>query len=145
ADKSRATILTPDMVVPGMHLNAVGGDCPGKTELDARILQRATVVVEFEPQTRIEGELQQLPVDFPVIELWKILQGRAGGRTRADEITVFDSVGFALEDLSALRYLHQRASAMDIGRQLEIVPRLLDPKDLYGYALGKAASPAIAH
>lgn len=145
ADKSRATILTPDMIVAGMHLNAVGGDCPGKTELDARILQQATVVVEFEPQTRIEGELQQLPADFPVVELWQILQGLENGRSRADEITVFDSVGFALEDLSALRYLHQRASAMDIGRQLEIVPRLLDPKDLYGYALGEAASPAIAH
>ena len=101
--------------------------------------------MEFEPQTRIEGELQQLPADFPVIELWQILQGLESGRTQANEITVFDSVGFALEDLSALRYLHQRASAMDIGRQLEIVPRLLDPKDLYGYAMGQAASLAIAH
>jgi ornithine cyclodeaminase len=145
ADKSRATILSDDMIVPGMHINAVGGDCPGKTELDARILQRATVVVEFEPQTRIEGELQQMRADFPVVELWKVLKGLASGRTDAREITVFDSVGFALEDLSALRYLQQRASAMNIGRALEIVPRLHDPKDLYGCALGVAPSLAIAH
>ena len=45
-----------------MHLNAVGGDCPGKTELHADILRRpdARIVVEFEPQARIEGEIQQL-------------------------------------------------------------------------------------
>lgn len=144
ADKSRATILTEDMIVPGMHLNAVGGDCPGKTELDARILAKAKVVVEFEPQTRIEGELQQMPADFPVVELWQVLQGLERGRTDAREITVFDSVGFALEDLSALRYLHQQAGRMDIGRPLEIVPRLHDPKDLYGHALGTAPSLAIA-
>lgn len=143
ADKSRATILTDDMIAPGMHLNAVGGDCPGKTELDARILERATVVVEFEPQTRVEGELQQMRADFRVVELWQVLQGLQSGRTDAREITVFDSVGFALEDFSALRYLHQRASAMNIGRQLEIVPRLHDPKDLYGHAMGTAPSLAI--
>ncbi|WP_159916856.1 ornithine cyclodeaminase [Pantoea sp. 18069] len=140
ADKSRATILSADMIVPGMHLNAVGGDCPGKTELDPRILQQATVVVEFEPQTRIEGELQQMPADFRVLELWKVLQGLESGRSHAREITVFDSVGFALEDLSALRYLHQRASSMHIGRPLEIVPRLHDPKDLFGCAVGTAPS-----
>jgi ornithine cyclodeaminase len=105
ADKRNATILTPSMVAPGMHLNAVGGDCPGKTELHADILRRhdARVVVEFEPQSRIEGEIQQLPADFPVTELSEVLAGRAPGRLSASELTVFDSVGFALEDFSALR------------------------------------------
>ena len=62
ADKRNAIILTPDMIEPGMHLNAVGGDCPGKTELHADILRSrdARIVVEFEPQARIEGEIQQL-------------------------------------------------------------------------------------
>ena len=57
ADKCNALILTPDMIRPGMHLNAVGGDCPGKTELHADILRRQDlrIVVEFEPQARIEG------------------------------------------------------------------------------------------
>jgi ornithine cyclodeaminase len=57
ADKSCATIITPDMIEPGMHLNAVGGDCPGKTELHEAVLRAATVFVEFEPQTRIEGDI----------------------------------------------------------------------------------------
>ena len=55
ADKTNATILTPEMIEPGMHINAVGGDCPGKTELHRDILARASVFVEFEPQSRIEG------------------------------------------------------------------------------------------
>jgi ornithine cyclodeaminase len=55
-----------EMLEPGMHLNAVGGDCPGKTELHADILRRPTrVVVEFEPQSRIEGEIQQMPPTSP--------------------------------------------------------------------------------
>lgn len=134
ADKRNATILTPAMIVPGMHLNAVGGDCPGKTELHADILRRADarVVVEFEPQTRIEGEIQQLPADFPVTELTEVLAGRAPGRAAADEVTIFDSVGFALEDFASLRYLmriHQEQRGA--GRQIDLVPDLEDPKDLF--------------
>jgi len=61
ADKQNATILTDNMVGAGIHINAVGGDCPGKTELHADILRRAAIFVEYPPQTRIEGEIQQLP------------------------------------------------------------------------------------
>lgn len=135
ADKSRATILTPAMVQPGMHLNAVGGDCPGKTELHPDVLRGARVVVEYEPQSRVEGEIQQLPADHPVTELWRVLRGDAPGRTRADEVTVFDSVGFALEDYSALRYLYQQAQARGLGVDVELVPTD-DPKDLLGRTRG---------
>jgi ornithine cyclodeaminase len=135
ADKRNATILTPPMIVPGMHLNAVGGDCPGKTELHAGILLRpdARVVVEFEPQSRIEGEIQQLPAAFPVTELTAVLAGRAPGRASDGEVTIFDSVGFALEDFSALRYLmriHQEERGGE--RQIDLLPDLEDPKDLFG-------------
>src|SRR3546814_2738430 len=61
ADKAYATILTDNMVGAGIHINAIGGDCPGKTELHRDILARAATFVEFEPQTRIEGEIQQMP------------------------------------------------------------------------------------
>jgi ornithine cyclodeaminase len=134
ADKRNAVILTPEMIGPGMHLNAVGGDCPGKTELHADILRRADarVVVEFEPQSRIEGEIQQLPRDFPVIELFEVVTGRAAGRADDAEVTLFDSVGFALEDFSALRYLHrldrQRRGARS---SIDLIPQLEDPKDLF--------------
>ena len=146
ADKCNATILTPEMIEPGMHLNAIGGDCPGKTELHADILLRpdARVVVEYEPQSRIEGEIQQLDASFPVTELAEVVSGRATGRANEREVTVFDSVGFALEDFSSLRYLHQllRAEAGDRAG-IDLVPELRDPKDLYS-VLGRRQARATA-
>ncbi|MFN3376938.1 MAG: ornithine cyclodeaminase [Burkholderiaceae bacterium] len=132
ADKAHATILTADMLAPGMHINAVGGDCPGKTELDAAVLQAAKVFVEYTPQTRIEGDIQQMPADFAVTELWEVLAGHAPGRDHAAQITVFDSVGFALEDYSALRYLYEAALQSHIGERLALIPQLGDPKNLFG-------------
>jgi len=132
ADKSRATILTPDMVEPGMHINAVGGDCPGKTELHRGVLEAAAVFVEFEPQTRIEGDLQQMPADFSVTEFWRVLTGQRPGRTHAEQVTVFDSVGFALEDYAALAFMGETAAELGIGAPIELVPLAADPKDLFG-------------
>lgn len=140
ADKTNATILTPDMLEPGMHVNGVGGDCPGKTELHPGVLQRSRVFVEFEPQTRIEGDLQHLPADFAVTEFWRVLTGLADGRRDATETTVFDSVGFALEDYSALRLLRDCARELGLGVDAGIIPALDDPKDLYGHLVG--APPA---
>jgi len=142
ADKTLATILTPEMIEPGMHINAVGGDCPGKTELHADVLRRARVIVEYEPQTRIEGDIQQLPADFPVTELWRVLAGLAAGREHVDQVTVFDSVGFALEDYSALRYVHELALERGIGEDLALVPPGANPKDLFGQIDAPAASAA---
>lgn len=138
ADKTNATILTPEMLEPGMHINGVGGDCPGKTELHPDVLNRASVFVEFEPQTRIEGDLQQMPAEFGVTELWRVLLGEAEGRRSASEITVFDSVGFALEDYSALRLLRDRAAEFGLGQQVPLIPALSDPKDLYGHLVNGA-------
>ena len=132
ADKLLATIITPDMVAPGTHFNAVGGDCPGKTELDPAVLQAASVFVEYAPQTRIEGDIQRLPADFGVTELWEVLTGKAPGRTHAAQVTVFDSVGFALEDFSALRFMHAAATKLALGERLALIPQLDDPKNLWG-------------
>ncbi|WP_377161222.1 ornithine cyclodeaminase [Roseateles sp. UC29_93] len=132
ADKRNATIVTPDMIEPGMHVNGVGGDCPGKTELHRDVLARANVFVEYEPQSRIEGDVQQMPADFAVTEFWRVLRGEAAGRRSADEVTVFDSVGFALEDFATLRWLGDRAEALGLGRELALVPEMDDPKDLFG-------------
>ncbi|MFD2643567.1 ornithine cyclodeaminase [Pseudomonas japonica] len=131
ADKACATILTPEMIEPGMHLNAVGGDCPGKTELHRDIVEHARVIVEYEPQSRIEGEIQQMPADSPVTEFWQLVNGEIEGRQAADQVTLFDSVGFAIEDYSALRYVLDVAKALEIGSEIELVPDLRDPKDLY--------------
>lgn len=131
ADKTNATILTPDMIAPGQHINAVGGDCPGKTELHPDVMRAGPVVVEYEPQTRIEGELQQMPADFPVTELWRVLTGAAPGRTSNDEVTIFDSVGFALEDYSALHVMHDAALGLGIGETVSLIPEIADPKNLF--------------
>ena len=131
ADKTNAAIITPDMLEPGMHINGVGGDCPGKTEIHADVLRASKVFVEFEPQTRIEGDLQHLPADFPVTELWEVLSGRQVGRDNNAQITLFDSVGFAMEDFSALRYVLAQAHVLGIGAPIALIPQLADPKDLY--------------
>jgi ornithine cyclodeaminase len=140
ADKTRARILTDNMIGAGIHINAIGGDCPGKTELDPQILDRAAVFVEYPAQTRIEGELQQMRADFPVTELWRVISGEAPGRRDAAAITLFDSVGFAIEDFAALRYLRDRLGA-DVAR-LDLVADPDDPRDLYGMLLrsGHAAA-----
>ena len=142
ADKKNAVILTPPMVRPGMHLNAVGGDCPGKTELHADVLRmpEARVFVEYAPQSRVEGEIQQLPPDFPVTEFAYLVRGEAAGRRAPGEITIFDSVGFALEDFSALRLLRQLLREQpEQARSIDLVPQLADPKDLFGGTLAGAA------
>lgn len=139
ADKAYATILTPGMIEPGMHINAIGGDCPGKTELHADVLRNAQVFVEYEPQTRIEGDIQQLPQDFPVVDLWRVLAGTETGRQRADQVTVFDSVGFALEDYSTLRYVHAQTEKRNLGMSVELVPWAEDPKDLFRHTRSGAS------
>jgi len=135
ADKTWATILTPDMIEPGMHINAIGGDCPGKTELHADVLRAGKIFVEYEPQTRIEGDIQQLDAEHPVHALWEVIAARSAGRDNDAQITIFDSVGFALEDFSALRYVHQLAIDLDEGEDIQLCPALDDPKDLFARVL----------
>lgn len=103
ADKQNATVLSDNMVGAGVHLNAIGGDCPGKTELHRDILLRSDIFVEYPPQTRIEGEIQQLDEGNTVTELWQVITGDVSGRTSTQQTTLFDGVGFAIEDFSALR------------------------------------------
>lgn len=134
ADKAIAQVLTDADVAPGMHINTIGGDCPGKTELDPRILERGPVFVEYPPQTRIEGEIQNVAPDFPVTEFWRVLTGAAPGRTSAEQVTIFDSVGFALEDFSALRHLRADIAGLGLGIEIDLVAAPDDPKDLFGFA-----------
>ena len=144
ADKQYATILTDDMVRPGVHVNAIGGDCPGKTELQRDILLRADIFVEYAPQTRIEGDIQQLPQDHPVTELWEVMTGAAKGRTSGEQITVFDGVGFAIEDFSALRYLNDQLDATGRFESLDMIADPDEPRDLWGMVMRAAHTVAKA-
>ena len=132
ADKAYATILTDNMVGSGVHINAIGGDCPGKTELAPGILQRGEVFVEYPPQTRIEGDIQQMAEDFPVTEVWQVIAGQRTGRTDDRQITIFDSVGFAIEDFSALRYVRDHVRGTPYFFPLDLLADPDDPRDLYG-------------
>ena len=132
ADKQYATVLTDNMVGAGQHINAIGGDCPGKTELHRDILMRSDIFVEYPPQTWIEGEIQQLDKDHPINELWKTISGQAPGRTSDRQITLFDSVGFAVEDFSALRYVHKMIRETGSYQDLDMIADPDDTRDLFG-------------
>lgn len=135
ADKNMATILTDNMVGNGVHINAIGGDCPGKTELHRDIVARASMFVEYPEQTRIEGELQQMPLDHPFTELWEVINGTATGRRDATEITLFDGVGFAIEDFSALRYVRGKIKGTDYYKDIDMIADPDDPRDLFGMVM----------
>ena len=132
ADKQYATVLGDNMVSSGVHINAIGGDCPGKTELYESILHRSDIFVEYPPQTRIEGEIQQLDDDHPVTELWTVIAGKNSGRTSDTQITLFDSVGFATEDFSALRYIHDQLESTGCFIELDMIADPDNTRDLYG-------------
>ncbi|KXF79193.1 ornithine cyclodeaminase [Paramesorhizobium deserti] len=132
ADKRRATILSDNMIGAGVHINAVGGDCPGKTELQRDILLRSDIFVEFPPQTRVEGEIQQLDADYPVTELWQVIAGEKPGRSSPRQITLFDSVGFAVEDFSALRFFRDQVQGTRFYRDIDLIAEPNDPRDLFG-------------
>ena len=136
ACKGRVQVIKDEWVVAGQHINGLGGDCPGKTELDADILKRAHVTVEFFDQSFVEGEIQffderdaRTIVDAHIHE---VIQDSANGRTTDEQITVFDGVGIAMEDFSALNVIHDLAEHYDIGMPVNMVPNMKDPKDLFG-------------
>ena len=143
ADKRNATILTDNMIGAGVHINAIGGDCPGKTELARDVLLRSEIFVEYAPQTRIEGEIQQLDRDHPVTELWQVIAGKAPGRRDERQITVFDSVGFAIEDFSALRYIRDQIARTGDYVNLDLLADPDDPRDLFGMLLRARVRDAV--
>ena len=98
-------------------------------------MARASIFVEYPAQTRIEGEIQQLPPDHPITELWQVIAGHAPGRTSAAQVTLFDSVGFAIEDFAALRYVLARARETGLFENLDMIADPDDPRDLYGMIL----------
>jgi len=131
ADKKCATILKDHMIQPGVHINAIGGDCPGKTEIDKAILERADVFVEYTPQTKIEGEIQQCGPDFVVTEMWQVMSNKAPGRSSESQITVFDGVGFATEDFSALRYIKDKIAVTGHCTAIDLICAPQDTRNLF--------------
>jgi ornithine cyclodeaminase len=136
AARNKQEVLKQAWLTPGQHISGIGGDSPGKTELDPEILRQNKVVVEYFPQTHHEGEIQNLGADAKkhvYAELWELCSGAKPGRTSTDEITVFDDVGFALEDYTILRYIHALSLEHPIGIDVDLIPEgIIDPKNLFG-------------
>ena len=135
ACKGYVKVVEDSWVKPGMHINALGGDCPGKTELDVNILYRGKIVVEYTPQTKIEGDIQLLTNDeadkLVYAELWELISGKKPGRSSDNEITVFDSVGFSVEDYSVLRLINDLTDKYKVGHKMDLIPQITNPKNLF--------------
>lgn len=116
ATPGRAILFNAQAVQAGTHINAVGADTQGKRELPAGLLERARVWCDDLAQARSIGELQWAP-DLPAAELGGLL-ARAPAPRRAQDITVFDMTGLALQDLTTARMLYERALANNIGRNI---------------------------
>lgn len=136
AARSKTKVIEREWLMPGQHISGIGGDSPGKTELDPGILDIAKIAVEYFPQTQHEGEIQNLgdaAKSRVYAELWELCNHSKKGRNNDAEITLFDDVGFALEDYSILRYVYQLAEQFNIGLAPDLIPEdMPDPKNLFG-------------
>jgi len=132
AQKKHNRLFRKEDIQSGVHISAIGGDCPGKTELPADLLKACKIIVEYLPQSLQEGEIQNAPYEKVHAELWQLVTGELKGRTNDGEITLFDSVGFALEDFSILKLVYKLSEQLNIGQEINMIPSPANPKDLYG-------------
>ncbi len=134
ADKTYATILTPDDDRAGHAHQRRRRRLPGQDRTARRRAAPAPrVFVEYEPQTRIEGDIQQMPADFAVTELWEVLAGppRRAAATRGRS---------PCSTRSASRWRTTRRCAsctrprieLGLGERIALIPALADPKNLFG-------------
>lgn len=124
---SRAPIVMADWIEPGTHINAMGADAVGKEELDPEILRQASVFVDDWTQASHSGEIN-VPLKNGVIQsvagsICDVLVGKIPGRTRVDEITVFDSTGLAIQDMAVAKVVWDRAVERDAGVKLDFKTR----------------------
>lgn len=118
ATPGHSMLFSADAVRAGSHINAVGADTQGKRELPAGLLARARIWADDLAQARHIGELQWAH-DMPAAELGELLAADAGAPLRAaDDITIFDMTGIALQDLTTVRMLYERALANNIGQNI---------------------------
>ena len=138
ATKAQMQVIKTQWIEPGMHLNGLGGDCPGKTEFEKEILQldNSRVVVEFFEQSFIEGEIQnfdkKIAKEIVYAQMSEICDKSKKGRDDDKQITIFDSVGIGLEDFSILYVIKELIKNEVIGDQRVMTPILDDVKDLFG-------------
>lgn len=117
---------------PWLHVNAIGADFPGKQELPTSLLERALVCPDVAEQCRAEGESQRVDAGCLGPDLAALVKERNRHERSRDQLTVFDSTGWAFEDLVAAELLLDLAATYRIGRDLELQAPNPDPYDPYG-------------
>lgn len=131
AAKRHGQVIDEELLRPGMHFNAIGGDCDQKTEFDPGVLSHCKIVIEHLPQTQLEGEMQCGQGSIHA-ELWELVQQKKPGRVDDNEITLFDSVGVAIEDYATLRCVYQLLNDHAVGSDVALIPpKGCDPKNLF--------------
>jgi ornithine cyclodeaminase/alanine dehydrogenase-like protein (mu-crystallin family) len=127
ATTSPTPVVSGADLAPGTHVDAVGAFRPSDRELDSEAIRRARVVVDTYAGALEEAGDLLIPMREGVIgeahvaaELAEVVTGRRPGRTSPDDITVFKSVGFALEDLAAAQLAYERARAQGIGKEVNL-------------------------
>ena len=118
---------------PNVHINAVGSDFPGKIELPLELLKRSLVCPDFPDQAVREGECQQLAPDHIGPSLVELVQDSDRYSTYRDSSTVFDSTGWALEDLIAANVLTRLGAETRCGLPVELACLGDDAKNPYGF------------
>ena len=100
ATSATSPVLRGEWLAPGVHINAVGATRPNWRELDDEVLQRSTIYVESrEPALKESGDISA--ADKELIEIGEVIAEKRSGRKSADQITLFKSVGVAIEDIAA--------------------------------------------
>ncbi len=119
-------VVLGDWLRPGTHVNAVGACLPHMRELDSAAVAAATLFVDRRESAEKEAGDYLLALEDGAIaeghiraELGEVLAGTAPGRTSPDEITIFESLGLAVEDLAAAEYLERRARETGSGTIVE--------------------------
>jgi alanine dehydrogenase len=112
---------------PGTHINAVGAYRPNMREVDAETIEQATIFVDTFDGCRTEAGDLLIPMNegrfkWETIrgDLGDLVTGRKKGRTSSDEVTLFESVGFAMEDLVVAQKIYERAIRENQGRSVEM-------------------------
>jgi ornithine cyclodeaminase len=134
ACKANVEVVKNAWIKDGVHINGIGGDTIGKTELEFSILSRSRIAVEYFDQCVIEGEIQRFKKDEArdkvYAELHELITGAKSGRENDRQITLYDSVGIGLEDYSVLRFTYELLEKHEVGIELNLTPKIADPKNL---------------
>ncbi len=116
-----------------IHINAVGSDFPGKTELPLELLKKSFVCVDFLEQALIEGECQQLSSEDVGANLTDLLKDEDQSQHIKEQCTVFDSTGWALEDQVVLNLFMKYAQNLGLGQKIAIENISGDAKGPYNF------------